>query len=94
MGDESSSGRTKLPGKEFVQSFRPQGQELKARHVALKQKLRATLTCYVFGVFQQEANVPSRASELANRGSRSGLLRVAVRACWMWPWKAWCSLRL
>lgn len=38
-GDESSQGRTKLPGNDFVQSFRPQGQELKARHVALKQRL-------------------------------------------------------
>lgn len=31
MGDKSSNGRVKLPGNNFVQSFKPKGDELKAR---------------------------------------------------------------
>ncbi|CAE7664347.1 unnamed protein product [Symbiodinium pilosum] len=36
MGDKSSNGRIKLPGQAFIQSFKPQGDELKARQVGLK----------------------------------------------------------
>lgn len=35
MGDDSSSGRVKLPGSSFVQSFKPRGDPLKA-HKARK----------------------------------------------------------
>ena len=44
MGDKSSSGRIKLPGQSFVQSFKPQGSELKARQAG------AHFHCFTQGV--------------------------------------------
>ena len=41
MGDDSSSGRVKLPGSMFVQSFKPRGDPLKAQKVALKNKKKS-----------------------------------------------------